>query len=215
VGDIMKIDPYDIMRILYQASAKTVTLSMIARELGVRKQSVHKHMDKLVKSGFVTKDEKGHYILTENGRRYVDYVSSMEKKLDGKLKKFHELWSIGEYNFLKNEKLRKEALYLVVAGALGYFLVNIAKISRRINKRVRDKDLDRFLGSREFREEILDTLLDILLISGEDGWRTLETFLNYIIAIMLFYIQIIIISSEKDEVHKNRKEIYKNNSHMS
>jgi len=214
VGDEMKIDPYDIMRILYRASAKKVTLSMIARELGVRKQSVHKHMDKLVKSGFVTKDEKGHYILTENGRRYVEYLSSMEKKLDDILKKFHELWSIGKYNFLKNEKLRKGALYLVVAGALGYFLVNIAKISRRINKRVRDKDLDRFLGSREFREEILDTLLDILLIGGEDSWRTLETFLNYIIAIMFFNMTIIALS-EKDEVHKSRKEIYKNNSHMS
>jgi predicted transcriptional regulator len=220
-GDGLKIvDPYDILKILYiyNALAGSVSLSTIAKELGVRKQSVHKHMKKLAEKGFVVKGEKGHYTLTEKGRRFVEDVSSMEKKLDNMLRGFHKLWEIGEYNILKDGKLRKGALYIAIAGVLGYFLANIAKISRRINEKMREKDLDKFLGSREFREEVLKTLLDLLLISGEDGWETIETFSNYIISVALFNITTIKatkIALEKEKVHKSLREIYKNNSHVS
>jgi predicted transcriptional regulator len=177
MSDKRKVDPIEILKILDQMSTETVNLSHIAKRFGVSRQNIHKHMKRLFEKGFVTKDEKGHYILTERGRAFIrnapkinsDDYSNIIKLLERGIEYFLERKDVE-----KDQDIGVSFIYYSLAVFFTYSIVAAAQTSLAINERNMEMLLERI-----WSDKLKDLFLRMSLIMAaceEREWEALRGF---------------------------------------
>ncbi|NAZ13513.1 MAG: HTH domain-containing protein [Desulfurococcales archaeon] len=177
MSDKRKVDPIEILKILDQMSTGTVNLSHIAKRFGVSRQNVYKHMKRLFEKGFVTKDEKGHYILTERGRTFIrnapkinsDDYSNIIKLLERGIEYFLERKDVE-----KDQDIGVSFIYYSLAVFFTYSIVAAAQTSLAISERNMEMLLER-IWSNKLKDLFLRMSL-IMAACGEREWEALRGF---------------------------------------
>jgi predicted transcriptional regulator len=177
MSDKRKVDPIEILKILDQMSTETVNLSHIAKRFGVSRQNIHKHMKRLFEKGFVTKDEKGHYILTERGRAFIrnapkinsDDYSNIIKLLERGIEYFLERKDVE-----KDQDIGVSFIYYSLAVFFTYSIVAAAQTSLAISERNMEMLLER-IWSDKLKDLFLRMSL-IMTACGEREWEALRGF---------------------------------------
>ena len=177
MSDKRKVDPIEILKMLDQLSTEFVNLSHIARRFGVSRQNIHKHMKKLVEKGYVTKDEKGHYILTERGRAFIKNAPKINSD---DYSNIIELLERGIEYFLERKDVEKDQdigvsfIYYSLAAFFTYSLVAAAQTSLAISKRNMETLLERIWSDK--LKDLFLTISLIMAACGEREWEALRGF---------------------------------------
>jgi biotin operon repressor len=199
------IDPVEILRILDQSSARTVSLSYIAKHFGVRKQSVHKHMKRLFEKGFVIKDERGRYILTEKGKAYLEHSVIVNKMIDEYIKKLKEdlgftyddVKKLFEDIYIKS-LMSHSAFIFYLLSLIELILGEIYNISLKISERNKDKIAETlFEGWSSDVIESAKKLFAVLIYGDANVWRTFSAYMLSLYHLMLLEITLIKRSAEE------------------
>jgi DNA-binding Lrp family transcriptional regulator len=173
------------LRILERLSTseppKCLSISQIAKELGLTRQAVHKRVKRLSEEGFVRKVGRC-YLLTNKGKARLEFARSVERKY---AMLFMEYFIGAVNSFEKNEKIGKPAIYLIIGFCIAYLLANVARISSLM---LREADINKALNEMWDKElkEALKLVIYITTIIGEKGWDALKTFIDSIMGIAIF-----------------------------
>jgi len=192
------VDPVEILRILDRSSTR-VSLSYIAKHFGVSTQGIHKHMKRLFEKGFVIKDERGRYILTEKGKAYLEHSVIVNKTIDEYIKKLKEdlgftdddAKKLFEDKYIKSLMTHSGFIFYLLS-LIELILGEIYNISLKISERNKDKIAETLFEG--WSSDVIETAkkLFVFLIYGDANvWRTFSAYMLSLYHLMLFEIALI------------------------
>ena len=165
--------------ILRELSTGEVNLAEIAKNYGVSKQAVFKHVMRLVKKGLVVKSSSGRYVLSDRGRALLEYaprtrvedVDSIMETLDGGIDYF---MSGGDK--ATSEDLKKHFIFYTLHTLTVMSIAAAANASLEVNEKNVEDRLEALW--RDWFKPILARLVAVMLLSSEAEWRIIEAFFN-------------------------------------
>jgi len=192
------VDPVEILRILDRSSTR-ISLSYIAKHFGVSTQGIHKHMKRLFEKGFVIKDERGRYILTEKGKAYLEHSVVVNKITDEYIKKLKEDLMVTQDDIKKlfEDKYIKSLIshsgFMVnLLSLIELILGEIYDISLKISERNKDKIAETLFEG--WSSDVIETakkLFAILIYGDANVWRTFSAYMLSLSHQMLLEIAVI------------------------
>ena len=192
----LMVEDIDILRELLTGG---VNLAEIGRKYGITRVAVLKHVKRLVKRGFVIKDERGRYILTEKGKAYLEHSVIVNKITDEYIKKLKEDLMVTQDDIKKlfEDKYIKSLIshsgFMVnLLSLIELILADIYDISLKISERNKDKIAETlFEGWSSDVIEFAKMLFDNLIHGDENVWRTFSAYMLSLSHQMLLEIAVI------------------------
>jgi len=196
------VEDIDILRELLTGE---VNLAKIGRKYGITRVAVLKHVKRLVKRGFVIKDERGRYILTEKVKAYLEHSVIVNKITDEYIKKLKEdlgftyddAKKLFEDKYIKS-LMSHSAFIFYLLSLIELILGEIYNISLKISERNKDKIAETLFEG--WSSDVIETakmLFAILIHGDENVWRTFSAYMLSLYHLMLFEIAIIKRSAEE------------------
>jgi DNA-binding MarR family transcriptional regulator len=188
-------DLYILERLSASSSSSCVSLSSIAKELGITRQSVHERVKKLCGEGFVENIGRC-YVLTEKGRARLRFIKKVEPECAELILRHFNIYGRNLEEFLKNDATRDYALYFIIGSFLAYFLARITWISlMSFSEKGVEKILEE-LWNKELKE-MTKAVIYAATIIEEKGWDALKTFVDALQGITIFNATILEASTKK------------------
>jgi biotin operon repressor len=198
----LMVEDIDILRELLTGE---VNLAEIGRKYGITRVAVLKHVKRLVKRGFVIKDERGRYILTEKVKAYLEHSVIVNKITDEYIKKLKEdlgftyddAKKLFEDKYIKSLTTHSAFIFYLLS-LIELILGEIYNISLKISERNKDKIAETLFEG--WSSDVIETakmLFAILIHGDENVWRTFSAYMLSLYHLMLFEIAIIKRSAEE------------------
>jgi len=188
------------IRLLVELSTGYINLRELSKKFGRTPEGIRKRLKRLERAGLV-KNVGGKYVLTDEGRKRVEYARASEegvKRIKEIIKRFKEMLGIDTY-ILERIKVTDEyetaTLYATLTTIMIDILQRIASASLHTNIRDREKILNTLWNEIK---PLAELAIVTLSSKGKEGWEIIENLINVLMGVAFFnsFIAVTIAKSE-------------------